>query len=561
VTRLLQKTAQLAAALAVLGLVAFPGIGASAAGASPAAPAGSYAAINGAGSSWSALLLDQWSQYMASADQLTVNFQPNGSAEGRQLYREGVLDFAASDPPFRNGTDKLDPNGKESELPVPYGYSYVPDTAGGTSFMYHLEVGGHLIRNMRLSPLTLMKIFTGQITNWDDPEIEHDYGAKLPSIPIIPVVRSDGSGATFFFTRYMAHMFPAQWNRFCAEVTGGRVKTNCGQTEFYPTYGPHWHPKAENGSTNVATFITSPYANGAIGYDEYAYALFSKYPVVQVLNPAGYYVGPTASNVAVALTKAKINEQVNSPNFLQQNLDSVYTFKDPRSYPLSSYSYLIVPRNNGKEPPQFSNAKGLSLSTFINYFLCAGQKDTAPLGYSPLPLNLVKGGLRQVLHIPGHGRTPNFRTMAGCNNPTFTNGVLTVLKDAPYPSKCQKVGAPLDCASGGGPSSSPSPGSSKSAGSGSSKGSSSGSNPGSGSGSSTGTSNPGTGSGTGSGTGAGTTTVNGQVVTVAASSADQPVLGAVTAAAILLAVTAPPALVFWLRRRRRQAPAGPEPPG
>ena len=34
----------------------------------------------------------------------------------------------------------------------PYvGYSYVPDTAGGTAFMYHLDVGGHLITNLRLS--------------------------------------------------------------------------------------------------------------------------------------------------------------------------------------------------------------------------------------------------------------------------------------------------------------------------------------------------------------------------------------------------------------------------
>jgi ABC-type phosphate transport system substrate-binding protein len=544
VTRLLQASARIAAALAVLGLVAFPGTEAGA----RVSTASTYAEINGAGSSWSALLLDQWSQYMASADQLTVNFNPNGSAEGRQLYREGTEDFAASDPPFRNGTDNLDPNGKESELPVPYGYSYVPDTAGGTAFMYHLDVGGHQIRNMRLSPLTLMKIFTGKITNWDDKEITHDYGEQLPNIPIIPVVRSDGSGATFFFTRYLSHMFPTQWNAFCSLVTHGRVRTNCGQTEFYPTSGWGTNVKSENGSTNMATFITSPYANGAIGYDEYAYALFSKYPVVQVLNPGGYYVGPTASNVAVALTQAKINEHANSPNFLQQNLNKVYTFTDPRSYPFSSYSYLIVPRNTGKIPPQFSDAKGKSLSTFIDYFLCAGQKDTAPLGYSPLPLNLVKGGLRQVLHIPGHGTVPNFRTMAGCNNPTFTNGELTVLKDAPYPSKCQKLGSPLNCSSGGS-GSSPSPSSSASPGSSSSPGSGSGSG-GSGSGSG---SDPGTGSGTGSGSGGSATQVNGQAVTVAATSAAEPVLGAVTAAAILVAVAAPPALAIWLRRRR-QAP-------
>ena len=116
----------------------------------------------------------------------------------------------------------------------------------------------------------------------------------------------------------------------------------CSQTEFYPQAGAP--SVAQNGSNNVASYITASYGQGAIGYDEYAYALNSHYPVVKVLNPAGYYVLPTASNVAVALTQAQINEDPSSPDFLQQNLDNVYTFNDPRSYPLSSYSYLIVPQ-------------------------------------------------------------------------------------------------------------------------------------------------------------------------------------------------------------------------
>ncbi len=113
---------------------------------------------------------------------------------------------------------------------------------------------------------------------------------------------------------------------------------------------------------------------------------------------------PTASNVAVALTKAVINEDSSSPDFLQQNLDSVYTFTDPRSYPLSSYSYLIVPRAGTHRPTNFTAAKGKTLSTFINYFLCAGQQEVAALGYSPLPLNLVQGGLLQNSKIPGRDR-------------------------------------------------------------------------------------------------------------------------------------------------------------
>ena len=129
-------------------------------------------------------------------------------------------------------------------------------------------------------------------------------------------------------------------------------------------------------------YITSSFGNGSIGYDEYAYALNSHYPVVQLVNPAGYFVAPTASNVAVALTQAIINNNKSSPNYLQQNLSKLYRFRDPRNYPISSYSYLIVPRAGKPEPTNFSNAKGATLSTWVNYILCAGQQ---PMNSSATP--------------------------------------------------------------------------------------------------------------------------------------------------------------------------------
>src|SRR5262249_28257812 len=162
-----------------------------------------------------------------------------------------------------NGHDELVGSQAGAEKP-PDGYFYVPDVAGGTAFMYHITVAGHLITNLRLSARTLMEIFTGKITNWADPQITHDYGAQLPSTPITPVLRSDGSGATYCLTRWMEHMFPSEWNAFCQKVHSG-IKLPCPQTEFYPVFGS---AKAENGSNNVATYITSTYGNGSIGYDE-----------------------------------------------------------------------------------------------------------------------------------------------------------------------------------------------------------------------------------------------------------------------------------------------------
>ena len=269
---------------------------------------------------------------------MVINFNPDGSAAGRADYMANQDDFAGSDPPFRNGHDQLGGTGAEHPN---QGYSYVPDTAGGTAFMYHITVAGHLITNLRLSGLTLMKIFTGQISNWDDPAITHDYGAQLPSLPITPVIRSDGSGATFFFTRWMAHMFPTQWNAFCKKVRPG-VNLPCGQTEFYPLFG---NAKSENGSNNVATYITVQLRQRRHRLRRVRVRAERRYPVVKLLNPAAYSVAAdSASNVAVALTQAADRRGQEQPELPAANLDRVYTFKDPRSYPLSSYSYLIVPR-------------------------------------------------------------------------------------------------------------------------------------------------------------------------------------------------------------------------
>src|SRR6201999_4316843 len=82
-------------------------------------------------------------------------------------------------------------------------YAYLPIAAGGTAFPYQLKVHGQQIRTLRLSGETLTKIFTNQITNWDNAEITKDNnGVALPSLPITPVVQSEASGATAQLTTY-----------------------------------------------------------------------------------------------------------------------------------------------------------------------------------------------------------------------------------------------------------------------------------------------------------------------------------------------------------------------
>jgi ABC-type phosphate transport system substrate-binding protein len=291
-----------------------------------------------------------------------------------------------------------------------------------------------MVTNLRLSGETLTKIFTLKITNWNDPEITKDNnGHALPSLPIIPVVHSEGSGSTAQFTRYMDTEYPSLWRSFA----GG-----AGLTEYYPRKGVM---VAQSGSDGVMNFLSSKAANGSIGYDEYSYALAKGYPVAKIENAAGYYQLPTQYNVAVALTQAVINEDKSSPNYLLQNLDNVYGYTDPRTYPLSSYSYMIIP--TGKTPPEtkMTTAKRQTLADFLYYSVCEGQKEMGPIGYSPLPINLVQASFQQIakLHTADSGVDLTNRDVSTCNNPTFVAGQPTrnyLAEIAPQPLLCAKDG-------------------------------------------------------------------------------------------------------------------------
>jgi phosphate ABC transporter phosphate-binding protein len=403
-----------------------------------AAAATSYVPISGQGSTWSENALDQWISDVQQYG-MRINYDGNGSTQGRQAFIAGTTDFAASDIPFQTNPD----DGSAPEIPTPNSYAYMPVTAGGTVFMYNLTIAGHRVTNLRLSGQNIAKIFTGQITNWNNPAIAADNPAlSLPNEPIVPVVRSDGAGSSYEFSQWMISQDPSVWNTFCNAT--GRAPT-CGPTSFWPT--TRTLPMiAQSGDLGVAGYVAQNYAAGSIGYVEYSYALNAKFPVVNMLNAAGYYTEPTPQNVAVSLLQAQINMNASNPAvYLTENLANVYTDPDPRTYPLSSYSYTILPTT---VQGQFTADKGKTLAAFSYYAMCQGQQDSASLGYSPMPINLVEASFAQIAKIPGADvQSINIQS---CNNPTFTpTGQNLLAVNAPQPPACDKQG-PTQCTAGTG---------------------------------------------------------------------------------------------------------------
>ncbi len=415
--------ATLFAVLPSLGLV--PHVASSAEG---------YVPVSGAGSTWSQNAVDQWRRDVQQYG-MRVNYSGTGSSDGRRQFLNGTVDFAASDIPFQSRPE----DGSPPERPPAGSFAYMPVTAGGTVFMYNLTINGQRVTNLRLSGANIAKIFTGVLTKWNDPAIATDNpGLTMPDKAIVPVVRSDGSGSTAQFTIWMIDQQRDIWEVYCRRA--GR--SACGLTSYYPTVPGMI---AQAGDLGVAGYVAQSYADGAVGYVNYSYALNAGFPVAKMLNAAGYYTEPTPSNVAVSLLKAKINTDESSEAYLTQQLEEVYADTDQRTYPLSSYSYLIIPT---KVQGQFTEKKGNTLGAFSYYAMCQGQQQSASLGYSPMPINLVRAGFDQILKIPGVAAQDI--KVESCNNPTFAaDGPNKLAATAPMPEACDKQG-PEQCATGTG---------------------------------------------------------------------------------------------------------------
>lgn len=421
--------ARIAGVLIALGLI-FVGL--------VPAQAASYIRIGGSGSSWAGNALQDWVSRVGSQG-VTVDYENKGSSTGRKEFADKMKQFAVSEIPYTG--DTADP--RDNSLP-PFKYAMLPVVAGGTAFMYNLKTGANRLTTLKLSQQAIAKIFTGQVQKWNDPIIRADNpGVPLPDARVNVVVRSDGSGATAQFTLWLLRQFPADYAKLC-QKTGCNPKS---ATSFFPIgNGQLQNFVAQNGSQGVTTYTANN--QYTINYDEYSYAKGIGFPTAQVKNAAGFYTLPTESAVAVALTQAKINLDSKSANYLSQDLSRVYGYRDPRSYPMSAYSYMIVPTQNTEA---LNNAQGATLGYFANYALCEGQRPMGQLGYSPLPMNLVLAAMDQIRKIPGvdkatldkmnqtkasvkSGGTP------ACNNPTFKPGdspaMNQLVRSAPFDSAC-----------------------------------------------------------------------------------------------------------------------------
>jgi len=137
---------------------------------------------------------------------LTINYSAGGSGVGRTAFIEGAADFIGTDRAFK--TSEIDENEFATCVPG-------TDIVELPLYISPIAIGYNLpgVEDLQLDAATIAKIFSNQITSWDDPAIAAlNEGATLPALAITPVFRSTNSGTTENFTDYLKKAAPEAWS-------------------------------------------------------------------------------------------------------------------------------------------------------------------------------------------------------------------------------------------------------------------------------------------------------------------------------------------------------------
>jgi phosphate transport system substrate-binding protein len=365
------------------------------------------ARINGTGSTYVALAMQQWVAE-GQASGLPVNYTPSGSPQGLSQFADSAVDFAGTEAEysalgFGEGVQR--------------GFQYVPDVAGAVAIMYNVkDTAGRKVDYLHLSRLTVAKIFTGAISNWNDPAIKADNGGvlDLPSQAINVVYRGGQSGTTALFYDFVEHTLGDAAYTAWANKNQLPTDVRIVQLDTAPGFAPK--TQALNGSDQIAQYTASSSGLWSIAYDEFGYAVTYKATASWIQNESGAYVLPFAENISAALESAKLRAD------LSQDLAGVYASTNPDAYPISAYSYIVTQcAPTGERATCHGNYtnSGVSetLAKWMRYIACDGQVNMAKIGYSPLPPNLSQEMANSIGRMTG--QAPEQLSKSNCKNPRF----------------------------------------------------------------------------------------------------------------------------------------------
>ena len=298
--------------------------------------------ITGAGATFPFPIYSKWSEAYKEKTNVELNYQSIGSSGGIKQIKAATVDFGATDAPM-----------KGEELTAT-GLVQFPTVLGGVVPIINVE--GIRPGELQLTGEVLAKIFIGQITQWNDAQIQSlNVKLKLPAENITVVHRADGSGTTFIFTDYLTEVSTA-WKEQVGK--GAAVK--------WPAVSSVGGKGNEGVAANVGRIQNS------IGYVEYAYAKKNKMTHAKLQNRDGKYVDPDDLTFSAAAAGADW--------FATPGMGiSLVNQKGAQTWPITGATFILMYR----EPKNAKNSQ--EIIKFFDWAFVNGGKMAADLDYVPLP--------------------------------------------------------------------------------------------------------------------------------------------------------------------------------
>ncbi|SFS87517.1 phosphate ABC transporter substrate-binding protein PstS [Saccharopolyspora flava] len=307
--------------------------------------------VSGEGSSAQKNAVDVFARdYGLKCENQTVNYTKSGSGKGVAAFTAGQIDFGGSDSALKEEKGEV---AKAAERCQGNPAWNIPMVFGPIAISYNLPG----VSDLTLTPDLISKIYMGEIRKWDDPAIKAaNPNAQLPSIDIVPFFRSDESGTTENFQKYLN------------TATGGAF-TGEGKT----FQGGQGVGQGRDGSDQVAQSVKA--TEGGFTYVEWSFPKNLGLGIAKIDSGAGPVELNTA-NVGKAIEEAKIEGQGHD---LRVDLKSIYGNKAAGVYPIVLNTYEIV-CSKGYDP---ETAK--AVKAFLTVAANANPQELEKAGYVPLP--------------------------------------------------------------------------------------------------------------------------------------------------------------------------------
>jgi phosphate transport system substrate-binding protein len=330
-----------------------------------AVPAQAANSIPGGGASFPAVFLQQCAaDYNGSQSNFTITYTSTGSGTGKGNFSKGTFVFGQTDSKYSSGEPTFE-------------WEYIPNIGGAITVPINLknaQTGRTLGSSIQLKQATLAKIFSGNITTWNHPEIVKDnprIAKALPATAITIAYRSDASGTTNNFLQYL--------NAWAPSIFG---KVQDDMSTAFPGGTPPANSVAGKGNQGVMANVIAK--EGTIGYVDLGDA--KGYPSARLQNAKGEFVAPSSASAAKNLAN---QTDVGANGLVTLN----YKVAVSGAYPISIFSYMLV-RTDGKGP------NGLGVRQFADYVLAkCGPSRAASLGYVPVGGKVLAKARQLALNI------------------------------------------------------------------------------------------------------------------------------------------------------------------